>query len=164
MKREELGEHILAYQETMYRVAKSILGNDADCADAIGEAIVKAFSRLDMLRQDKYVKTWLVRIVINECYTLLRRQQRVVALDDYMTETQPAPAESEDYSDLYQAVSRLPEPMRLCICLYYLEGYSVRETAKILDITETAVRKRLARAREKLRLELAPKEEEANET
>jgi RNA polymerase sigma-70 factor (ECF subfamily) len=110
------------------------------------------------------VKTWLVRIVINECYTLLRRQQRMVALDDYMTETQPAPAESEDYSDLYQAVSRLPEPMRLCICLYYLEGYSVRETAKILDITETAVRKRLARAREKLRLELDPKEEEANET
>jgi RNA polymerase sigma-70 factor (ECF subfamily) len=162
VKREELGEHILASQETMYRVAKSILGNDADCADAIGEAIVKAFSRLDMLRQDKYIKTWLVRIVINECYTLLRRRKKVVALEDYMIEAQPAPA--EDYSELYQAVSHLPESIRLCVCLYYLEGYSVRETAKIMDTTETAVRKRLARAREKLRLELDPEEDKTNET
>jgi RNA polymerase sigma-70 factor (ECF subfamily) len=158
MKREQLGEYILSYQETMYRVAKSILGNDTDCADAIGESIVKAFANLDTLRRDAYVKTWLVRIVINECYALLRHKKKLVALEDYMVEEQ-APA--EDYSDLYQAVSQLPEAMRLCICLYYLEGYSVKETADILDTTESAVKKRLARAREHLRQQLDPKEEKS---
>jgi RNA polymerase sigma-70 factor (ECF subfamily) len=161
MKREQLGEAILACQETLYRVAKSLLRDDADCADALGEAIVKAFARLDTLRQDNYVKTWLVRIVINECYTILRRQQKVVALEDYMTERSAPPP--EDYSDLYQAMSQLPDAIRLCVCLYYLEGYSVKETAALMDTTESAVKKRLSRARDKLRQELEPKEEHIHE-
>ena len=67
MKREQLGELILSSQETMYRVAKTLLRQDADCADAIQEAIVKAFSGLHTLRSDRSAKTWLIRILINEC-------------------------------------------------------------------------------------------------
>ena len=63
MKKEQLGELIIASEETMYRVAKSLLYNDADCADAIQEAIVKAFSKLHTLKEDTYAKTWLIKIV-----------------------------------------------------------------------------------------------------
>ncbi len=78
MKKEQLGQLIIASEETLYHVAKSLLASDADCADAIQEAIVKAFTNLHTLRQDSYAKTWLVRILINECYALMRREKHLV--------------------------------------------------------------------------------------
>ncbi len=151
MKREQLGELILSSQETMYRVAKTLLRQDADCADAIQEAIVKAFSGLHTLRSDRYAKTWLIRILINECYAILRRQQRLVPLEEYFQKQAP---ETEEYSDLYEAIARLDEHTRLTVTLYYLEGYSVREMAAILEVTENIVKKRLMRARQQLRTDL----------
>ena len=152
MKKEQLGQLIIASEETLYHVAKSLLIRDADCADAIQEAIVKAFTNLHTLRQDSYAKTWLVRILINECYTLMRREKRLVPLEEYQ---QPENVqESKDYTDLYEAVRRLPPDIRICVILYYLEGYSIKETANILKVTESAVKNRLARARNKMRREL----------
>lgn len=136
----------------MYRVAKTLLRSDADCADAIQEAIVKAFSGLHTLRRDSYAKTWLVRIVINECYTIMRKEKRVVSIEDYVPEEE---AEStRDYSDLYEAVSRLPKEQRLSVELYYMEGYSVKEIAELMETSESAVKSRLARARARLKQEL----------
>lgn len=151
MKKEQLGKLIIASEDMLYHVAKTLLYNDADCADAIQEAIVKAFANLHALRQDSYAKTWLVRIVINECYAVLRRQKNILSLEDYQNEEA---AWNEDYSDLYEALRQLPKEIRICVTLYYLEGYSVKETAKILEVTESAVKNRLARARAKLRAEL----------
>ena len=145
MKKEQLGEVILASEETMYRVAKSLLYNDADCADAIQEAIVKAFLKLHTLKEDAYAKTWLIKIVMNECYAIMRKEKRIISLDDYQMEEQAA--EQEDYAELYEAIFKLPEPVKLCVTLYYLEGYSVKEVAQILDITESAVKNRLLKAR-----------------
>ncbi len=152
MKKEQLGQMIIQSEDTLYHIAKTLLYNDADCADAIQEAIVKAFAGLHRLQKDAYAKTWLIRILMNECYAIMRREKRVVSLEDYQQEE--AAAETEDYSDLYEALRQLPEESRICVTLYYLEGYSVRETAKLLDITESAVKNRLARARAKLRAEL----------
>ena len=152
MKKEQLGQLIIASEDTLYHVAKSLLASDADCADAIQEAIVKAFTSLHTLRQDSYAKTWLVRILINECYTLMRREKRLVSLENY--QRPESVGEPEDYSDLYEAVQKLPADIRICIILYYLEGYSIRETAEILKITESAVKNRLARARTRMRREL----------
>ena len=102
--------------------------------------------------QDSYAKTWLIRILINECYAIMRREKRIVSLESYQRGEEAQ--EAEDYSGLYDALRRLPEEMRMCVTLYYLEGYSVRETAALLEITESAVKNRLARARAKLRTEL----------
>lgn len=149
MKKEQLGELIIASEETMYRVAKSLLYNDADCADAIQEAIVKAFSKLHTLKEDSYARTWLIRIVMNECYAIMRREKRVISLEDYQMEDHAV--EKEDYSDLYEAIFKLPEPVKLCVTLYYMEGYSVKEVAQILDTTESAVKNRLLKARAALK-------------
>ena len=145
MKKEQLGELIIASEETMYRVAKSLLYNDADCADAIQEAIVKAFSKFHTLKEDAYAKTWLIKIVMNECYAIMRKEKRIISLDDYQMEDQAV--QQEDYSELYEAIFKLPEPVKPCVTLYYLEGYSVKEVAQILDITESAVKNRLLKAR-----------------
>lgn len=152
MKKEQLGQLIIASEDTMYHVAKTLLYSDADCADAIQETIVKAFTNLHTLRQDSYAKTWLVRILINECYAFMRRGKRVVSLEEY--QFQETAGEQADYSDLYEAVRQLPKNIRICVTLYYLEGYSVKETAELLGISESAVKNRLARARAKMRSEL----------
>ena len=152
MKKEELGELIMASEDAMYHVAKTLLYSDADCADAIQEAIVKAFSKLDTLKKDAYAKTWLMRILLNECYSVMRKEKRVVSLEDYRQEEKAE--EQKDYSDLYEAIYRLPEEMRLSVTLYYLEGYSVREIATMMKTTESAVKNRLARARQRLKREL----------
>ena len=153
MTKETLGQLIINSEETMYHIAKSLLYNDADCADAIQEAIVKAFVKLHTLKDDSYAKTWLIRIVMNECYAIMRKEKKIISLQDYQMNEQET--ESKDYSDLYEAIFRLPEQIKLCVTLYYMEGYSVKEVAALLDTTESAVKNRLAKARGKLKEALA---------
>lgn len=154
MTKENLGKLILESERQMYLTAKTILHNDWDCSDAIQETIVKAFQKIDTLKKDRYAKTWLIRILINECYNLLRKESRFVPLEEMEELSVKKPEEEQDYSDLYKAVCSLKEELRIPVVLYYGEDFSVREIAQILDITEGAVQKRLFRAREKLRKQL----------
>ena len=78
------------HEKDMYRTASAILPQDADIADAIQETIVKAFSGVHTLRNDKYAKTWLMRILINECYTILRKTSKVISLDEMCETTELA--------------------------------------------------------------------------
>ena len=151
MTKENLGRLILESERQMYLTAKTILRNDQDCGDAIQEAIVKAFQKIDTLRQDKYAKTWLMRILINECFSLLRRESRYVSMEEMRELSIGEAEEKKDYSDLYSAVRSLKEELRIPVILYYGEDFSIREIAQILEITEGAVQKRLFRARMQLR-------------
>lgn len=158
MNREQLGRVILQSGDMLYRVAKTLLYSDDDCADAIQETVVKAFTKIDTLRQDRFVTTWLVRILMNECYAIMRRESRTVSLDVVDNRERRAPERTE-YSDLYEALRRLPQDMRLAVTLHYVEGYSVKETAAILDATESAVKSRLLRARRLLKRALEDERE-----
>ena len=151
MTKEELGALIIDSERHMYVTARSILSEDEDCADAIQETIVRAFSQINSLKQDAYAKTWLIRILINECYNVLRQKSRQIPMDMETEMAGKVAAESQDYSDLYRAVSQLQEELKLPVVLYYGEEFSVREIAQVLEISEGAVQKRLARARQKLK-------------
>ena len=133
MTKEALGELILSSERQLYATAKTILSDDQDCADAIQESIVKAFSKIDTLKKDRYAKTWLMRILINECYNIARR------------------INVNEYSELYRAVNELKEELRIPVILYYMEEFNIREIAQILEISEGAVQKRLVRARKTLK-------------
>ena len=162
MTKEQLGVLILDCERQLYSTAKTILNSDQDCADAIQDPIVKAFSKIQTLKNDKYAKTWLIRILINECYTILRKSSKLTSLDvmDEQTKAEKImmTKEKADYSELYQAINALKEELRLPVILYYIEDFNIREIAQILDITEGAVQKRLARARGKLRCNLRERE------
>ena len=145
MDREQFTSAVLAAEPTLYRVAKTMLRSEHDCADAAQQAILRAWEQLDSLRSTRYFKTWLVRILINECSTILRRQQRLASYDA---------AAADDYSDLYVAITALEEKLRLPVELYYLEGFKTREIAGMLGIPENTVKTRLRAAREHLRKDL----------
>ena len=165
-----MGTLILDSERQLYSTAKTILYSDQDCADAIQDTIVKAFSKIDTLKNDKYARTWLVRILINECYSILRKSSKLVSLEEMNDKGESGgsmkmcggadkEAEKEaDYAELYRAVNSLKEELRLPVILYYIEDFNIREIAQILDITEGAVQKRLARARGKLRMNLQESE------
>lgn len=154
MTKEQLGALILDSERQLYSTAKTILYDDQDCVDAISETIVKAFSKIETLRNDKYARTWLIRILLNECYTLLRKSSKFVSLEGMDSMREMEAKNGRDYSDLYKAVSSLKEELRLPVILYYIEDFNIKEIAQILEISEGAVQKRLARARGKLRQEL----------
>lgn len=158
MTKEQLGNVILDFQHQMYATAKSILKADHDCADAIQETIVKAFAKLDTLRKDQFVKTWLMRILMNECYNICRKSEKILPIDQYMEQIETPQKERRNYGELYEAVQELREELRIPVVLYYVEDFSCREIAEMLDISEGAVQKRLARAREKMKNRLQNKE------
>ena len=158
LTKEELGQLILSSEQQLYATAKTILKNDQDCADAIQESIVKAFSKLHTLKKDRYAKTWLIRILINECYNIVRQDGMKNQLDEKHMDIINQQEEKRDYSKLYSAVNELKEELRIPVVLYYMEDFSVREIAQILEISEGAVQKRLARARGKLKKRIELKE------
>lgn len=82
MDRKEFGNLILENERQLYRIAKSILRSDEDCADAAQETVMKAFEKLHTLRDDRYAKTWLIRILINECFRIADKQKRERMLAD----------------------------------------------------------------------------------
>ena len=151
MTKEALGELILSSERQLYATAKTILSDDQDCADAIQESIVKEFTKIDTLKKDRYAKTWLMRILINECYNIARRINVNEPLDEGYAENMKQPKENRDYSELYRAVNELKEELRIPVILYYMEEFNIREIAQILEISEGAVQKRLVRARKTLK-------------
>lgn len=142
---------VLDAEQTLYRVAKTILRSDADCEDAVQEAILHAYEKLDTLRQEALFQTWLTRILINECYRLCRRARPQLPFDDCAAEISENPSED---AFLWECIQRLPDDLRLPVELYYAEGYTVPEIRKILNIPEGTVKSRLFRARKTLQKSL----------
>lgn len=149
MDKAEFTQRVLHAETTMYRVAKSILVNDCDCEDAVQEAILLGYAKLHTLRQEAYFQTWLIRILIHECYRILRSKVVTVKYD---TELISVIKENQDYSELYLAILTLPLKVRMVIVLLYIEDYSVADIAKILKIPQGTVKSRLARGRDLLRI------------
>ena len=154
MNKEEFTQKILAAELSLYRVAKSILHNDEDCADAIQNAILKAWQKRHALQKKEYFKTWLTRIVINECYQIIKESQRYIPMDEYPGWDILAADGIREESVVFAELMKLDEKYRMPIVLHDIEGYSVKEISKILHLTETNVRNRLSRGKAALRTKL----------
>lgn len=136
-------ELALGCERKLYRVAHTILRSDADCQDALQEAVFRAWSRRGSLSEARYFDTWLIRILINECRNIQRKAAKRPAV-----EPPPQPA---DTGELYDALMALDDKYRLVTELHYIEGYNVSEIASMLKIPQGTVKWRLSQARQRLR-------------
>ena len=152
MSKEQFTREVLAAEKSMYYTAKSILSNDEDCADAMQNAILKAYSHLASLRDEKYFRTWLTRILINECYSMIRRNKTTVSYEEYMENE--ASHDSSGYSEVFMEIQALDERYRVPFVLHYVEGFSLKEVAEMLRSTEAGIKMRLLRARNILKEQL----------
>ncbi len=170
--REEFSRLVDAYSGPIYRLALKMLGIPADAEDVLQNTFLKAFQHLKDFEGRSSISTWLYRIAANEALMMVRKHRPEISLSD-------AAPEEDDNSDYYpdqfidwcclpeeeyltteskaaldRAVQHLPESMRIVFILRDIEGLSIQETSQALDLTETAVKTRLLRARLRLREEL----------
>ena len=147
---EEFMREVSACERTLYRVSRSLLGSDADCADAVQEALLKAWKHRDRA-EVSFFRPWLTRIVINECRTIGRRRARAPLAQ----EAPDVPAPQRDVSlETRDALQRLSAAHRLVLTLHYLEGFSLSEIAKMTRVPLGTVKYRIVQARRALRREL----------
>lgn len=153
MTKQELGDLIIASEDMLFHIGMSMLRNETDVEDAIQSSIVRAFEGLKGLRHDRYARTWLTRIMINECNSLLRKRKFQAAVDvqEHVPAALGADLTAADDSLLYQAILSLPEEMRLTLTMYYGDEFTIREIAKVLRVSEGTVKSRLSRGRARLR-------------
>lgn len=148
MSDEEYMRRVRALEGRLYRVAHAILWRDADCADAVQEAVFRGWRKKGRLRSPEVLETWLVRILINQCRDMLRRRAR----EGLPLSAEPSREDSlcEDLH-LRMALKALPEKYRLPLLLHHLEGWPIPDVARALGITQSAATARLHRARKALR-------------
>ncbi len=139
-------QRVRACERRLYRVARTMLPQESDCEDAVQEALLRAWDRLDTLREEAWFETWLIRILINQCKAFYRRRPPEPA--ELTGDIPQAPSEE---SPLLEALMTLPRKQRVALELHYIEGYSVAETARVLRLPEGTVKWRLKRGREQLR-------------
>lgn len=147
MDKQTFTAQVKEAERSLYRVARSYLPAEADCADAVQEALTRAWARLDTLRQPEYFRTWLTRILINECKTLLRKHRRDQPTDP---SNMPEPLQPDPPTGITEALNGLSSADRATLTLHYLEGYSVQEIAQLQRVPQGTVKCRLHRARKRL--------------
>ena len=159
------------YNRRLFRIARSILRNDAEAEDVVQETYVRAFTGLDMFRGDAAFGTWITRIAMNEALGRLRRLRPTVEWETYGANRNQAEiihfpasavsndpertmAQSEVRAVLEQAIDELPDAFRAVFVARIVEGMSVEETADLFGLQPATVKTRLHRARLLLREEL----------
>lgn len=133
----------------MYKVAHAILNNDDDAADAIQDTILSCYEKIHTLKNQKYFKTWLIRILINNCNRILRHNKRG-ALPGEIPETMRQDLSLAEF-EFREMLHLVDEKCRLVLVLYYLEGFKIPEIAELLEMNINTVKTRLARARKQIR-------------
>ena len=133
--------------QRMYRIAVSMLQNEEDAADAIQETVLKFWQKIGQLKNDEYFQTWLTRILINQCKDILRERKKFVFVEDI-----PEIVHEDNYftDEWKELLSSLSKKNRIVMELYYVDGFSTKEIAEMLHITDMNVRTRMARGRRQL--------------
>ncbi|MGL5764727.1 MAG: RNA polymerase sigma factor [Sarcina sp.] len=141
-----INKHELA----LYKTAKAILNNEDDIGDAIQETILSAYKSIDKLKNSKYFKTWLTRILINKCNDIIKGNRNIVFIEKYTKEE----AYEEDIDgrlEFDECFEKLGSNHKLVLNLYYVEGFNTREISEMLNENESTIKSRLLRGKKYLR-------------
>lgn len=149
--RQLLVEHILNGQTEFYRLAMSYVKNRDAALDVVQEAIVKALSKVDTVREPAYLKTWFYRILINEAMNHFRRNRNLVSLEEVMADRAAEPRDPGERLDLYDAIDRLSFPEQTVVKLRYFEDMKLEEIAQATGANLNTVKSRLYKAIRKLK-------------
>ncbi len=170
--RTEFARLVDIYYTPIYRLALKMLANEQDAEDVLQTTFLKAIQNIHEFEGRSSLSTWLYRIAANEALMLLRRKRPQVSIDQEAEEPDDSLPMPEQFTDwcclpeqefatleakkqLDQAIQKLPEKLRVVFLLRDIEGLSIKETSEALNLTETAVKTRLLRARLALREQLS---------
>ena len=169
--KQAFAELVEQNSNNIYRLGLKMTGNPQDAEDVLQETFIKAYNHLDRFEGRSKISTWLYRIAVNEALMLLRKRKDGHTSIDQGLQTDDGtilPKQIIDWcclpekelmrdevrDHIEQAVEKLSDANRAAFLLRDVEGLSTHETAEVLDISESAVKVRLMRARMQLREDL----------
>lgn len=148
---DNFSEKYSIYGNMLFRICMIYLGNKEDAEEAMQESFIKLMFKSPEFIDDQHEKAWLIRITTNVCKDMIRNiwRKRVVKME----EIENYCVHSSDI-DIMEDVLKLPTKYKAVIYLYYFEDYTVKEISETLGIKNSAVKMRLKRGRDILKIEL----------
>ena len=142
-------EMVTRYINMLFKICLVILGNEYDAQDAVQDTFYRYYYNEPEFSDEEHEKAWLIRVAVNISKDMRRFQNRhpkvyLEQIEDYHT--------SSEEKEILEELIRLPYKLKIVIYLHYIEGYQVKEIACMLHISQAAVKKRLQRGREQLKL------------
>jgi RNA polymerase sigma-70 factor (ECF subfamily) len=151
---------VLQFYRQLYRYALSLTGHEADAADLTQQTAVKFAINWQAIREDRAIKSWLYTTLYREFLLLRKRERNLVEFDEAMLPCYPEEATPQelhvDSRTAVEILGKMDEPHRSVLSLFYVEDFSYREIATILDVPTGTVMSRLSRAKDALRQLLSP--------
>lgn len=153
---KELLSTIDQHKKQLYRIAYSYVKNEQDALDVIQETVCRALANQHTLKEPAFMKSWLIRIVINCALDICRRSARIqdFAPDVLENPSSESPSNLEDLLDLRNAIETLGEPQKTLIQLRFYEDLALEETARVMDMPLGTVKSHIHRTLNRLKLEL----------
>jgi len=142
---------ILLHSEQLYRTAYVYVKNEQDALDVVQETVYKAFISIGQVKEPKYFVTWLTKILIRNCYHVLKQQTGVA---DLIEQVPVKESSREEHLDLIDALSHLRKEYRDVLVLFYFHDVPMKEIASFIGITLNTVKTYLKRGREELKKQL----------
>ena len=166
--KEAFAELIDEYKLLIYKTAKAILKDEDDVCDAIQDTALSIYKNISNLKNEKYFKTWVIRITINKSYDIITKNrlnsEKIEKVKFYDKEVHNSFDKNVILkTDLETALNTLDEDLRITTVLYYYNDLSISEISDILNIPKGTVKSRVFRARKKLYEILSKEEVTSNE-
>ncbi len=145
---------ILGYQQELYKIARMRLNNDYDICEAVQSTMILAYKHIKKVKNVNYLKTWIVRILINECKKIYKKNKKQLLNDNQMEEVIDI---KNDYDKIDSELTFnsllkiLDYEERQILILYYSSGFSIKEISKILHINENTIKTKMRKAKIKLK-------------
>ena len=116
MTGEAFGQAMTEMTETLYRITCSQLSSEADREDAVQEALRRAWEKRAFLRNDSYIRTWIIRILLNVCHDIRREKKRMIPTEEFPEASAPSAYDSIDLKEClnHEKSGRFPESVRTC--------------------------------------------------
>lgn len=144
------------YQTYLYQIAYLYCKNQEQALDAVSECVTKVYLNLPKLKEPKYFKTWMTRILINEVLDDIKKRKHLISYDrlrdaGYEAEYAEDTITQEERLDLYRALDSLKPDYKKVLILKYFQDFSIKEISDLMDMSESSIKVLLHRGRKKLR-------------
>jgi RNA polymerase sigma-70 factor (ECF subfamily) len=158
--KDAFSDLVMIYQQQLYKIARAKLDNDCDICDALQNTLLLAYKHIKQVKQVSFFKTWLIKILLNECSAIYRKRNRngvmLTGTETTLYLSDRNNIASEDYSaiesniDFFALISMLNDEEKQAITLFYSSDLSIKEISRLTGINENTVKTRLSRAKAKV--------------
>ena len=153
--KEAFTQIVKIFEKDLYRIANTKLKNNEDICDAIQNTMIIVFKNIKKLKKNKYFKTWLIKILINECNKIMKynlKNNKFIeesTLEILENETK-SEIKKDDFLSFNSIISGLESDEQLIFSLYYKDKFSCEEISKITKLSTGTIKSKLCRGRKKV--------------